>query len=98
MKLTREITVTISSKEIVEFFVDVLYIKSKATVNMSTNTTMYRALSNLIGCSDVEAVRHANHWADDHDCPRIKVAEFRCWLTSTLSDVFAEYMGKTNEV
>ena len=50
-----------------------------------------RALANLIGITDTEAVKIANAYARDHGFPTITTEAFRKWLPTALSAIFTEW-------
>jgi hypothetical protein len=93
MQIMKQVTVTIKDKEIIGMLVD--FLRERARDSTDEQRTMYYAIACLIGVPDVEAVKRANRWADEHNHPRVTVDEFRCWLPNVLSGVFAEYMGLT---
>lgn len=93
MQLTKQVTVTIEGRELIELIIAALCTKAKCAT--SKEQTLFTAFGHLIGCSDVEAVKMANCKADDQGLPRIKVAELRCWLPQILSETFAEFMEES---
>lgn len=89
--ITKKITVPVEKNELVGLLIDALYPKAKNSE--SQEQTFFRAFSNLIGCTDIEAVKIANKWADEHDAPRITTEKFRRWLPRILSQTFADFLG-----
>jgi len=53
-----------------------------------------RALSALVGVTDVEAVRIANEYARDHGFSTITTRNFRQWLPTALSAIFAKWVER----
>lgn len=86
------VTVVIQNEELLDLLVGAL--SEGAERATGKESTLYRALSFLVGCSDVEAVKLANRRADNHMQPRVKVDEFRRWLPVVLSRVFAKYAAE----
>jgi len=91
MQLTKTVTITIENRELIGLLVAAL--NPKARESTDRTRTLFSALGNLPGYSDVEAVSMANCEVDSHKLPTITVDEFRRWLPQILSETFAEFLG-----
>lgn len=90
--VTRTVRVTVDNATLLNLFVNAIY--GDANAATGKQQTFYRALSSLVGISDVDAVKRANRDAKKWD--RITVAEFRCWLPTVFAE-FARAMLEIND-
>lgn len=72
------------------------FMRQDSAVNDSQQRTYIRALGNLVGVTDVEAVARANEVALANGWTKITTRNFRLWLPKALSGFFGEVMEKTN--
>lgn len=86
--ITRVVKIEIKEKELLYFFTDALFKRYQ----LAAKKRFWIALSNLVGISDVEAVRIANR--ETLDEPRLTTADFRKQLAVVISEFAAEVMGK----
>lgn len=92
MEITKRMVVTIKEEELVGLVVKAIY--PDVSPAMGKEWTLYRALSHLTGCTDVEAVRAANRLAKLSCEPTITTDDFRKWLPKVLSKAFAKLLGQ----
>lgn len=90
--VTRTVKVTIDNATLLNLFVNA--IRNDATASTGKDRTFYKALGNLIGISDVEAVKIANGYAKKEN--RITTEEFRRWLPTVFAE-FARVMLEGND-
>jgi hypothetical protein len=86
--ITRSVQVEIEEKELLHFLTDALYQRAK----IAAKRRFWIALGNLVGITDVEAVKIANR--EPLDEPSLTTAEFRKQLPIVISKFAAEVMKK----
>lgn len=84
-------TILVESIGGITVFIERLWDWVKPQHNGDATETLTWALSYLIGITDVEAIKIANARAKEHGQPTITVTQFREWLPTALSEVFAEW-------
>ncbi len=91
MNVTEWATVEIPKEKLIGLVVDALY---HMYTRSSEDKTLYRALANLVGKTDVEAVLIANRAARKKKTETITTEQFRRWLPQVLTEAFAELLRK----
>lgn len=91
--ITRTVKVTVDNATLLALFVRA--VAGDAIISTGRQRTFYKALGNLVGISDVQAVKIANDNAKKED--RITSKEFRQWLPRAFAEFARAMMEESDE-